>query len=69
MNSARGSRARNNLDCSGYYDDLTENKQFILWDKSKVNPISINLIGWISFVVCREDPDLNILIKGELPLV
>lgn len=69
MNSARGSRARNNLDCSGYYDDLTENKQFILWDKSKVNPISINLIGWVSFVVCREDPDLNILIKGELPLV
>ena len=68
MNSARGSCTRNNLDCSGYYD-LAENIQFILWDKSKVNPISINLIGWISFVVCREDPDLNILIKGELPLV
>ena len=68
MNSARGSCTRNNLDCSRYYD-LAENIQFILWDKSKVNPISINLIGWISFVVCREDPDLNIFIKGQLPLV
>ena len=68
MNSTRGSCTRNNLDCSGYYD-LTENIQFILRNKANVDPVSIHLIGWITLVICWEDPDLNILIKGELPLV
>lgn len=46
--------------------DFPEDKNLVLGNKSKIDPIDIDLIGWISEVYRGEYPDLQLGRKGRL---